>query len=1101
MGDLSAQAAAAMEPILRQLQSPDNTLRNEAEMAFNAAKQQPGPCLDALSALATSSQDEIVRAAAAVLLRRTATDLWGRLNEPTKIAVKQRLLAGIRQEPIAANRKKLCDTISVLGAGVVARGGWPELLPFLFEISKSPSADERESALYIFAQLTGYISTELEPYLSTLHGMFRTALSDSEQIVRAAALKATVSVLNHAESAKCAEFEDLIPLMLHPLSESLNAGDEDLARKSIEMLIEVMETEPRFWRNHLPQVTSAMLTVASTTTLEEGTRQLGLEFLVSTAEKLPTACRKMANFVQSVIPVAMAMMLELQDEQEWYAKDDDDDDTMEYTNFDAGQESLDRLAIALGGKAVLPVAFGIIPQFLDNASSWEHRHAGLLAISQIGEGCDSQIENQLGAVVSMALQKFGDPHPRVRWAAINCVGQMCTDFGPRIQREFHAQILPLLIGAMDDSGVPRVQSHAAAAVINFCDEATEEIIAPYMETLLGKLLLLLQSSRRITQEQAVTAVAAIADAASASFSPYYDVFMPLLKKVLSISAGRQELRRLRGKVMECISLIGLSVGRQKFGQDAAQVMDILVRTQGRGLDADDPQSFYLMQAYARICRCLEEDFVPWLPYVMPGLIDAAKQTPEIEVLDALEDDSYEDQELEGMETIKVGDKRIGIKTAGLEDKATAVGMIACFVAALGGGFLPYVEMTAELMVPLLKFFYHDECRSSAAACCPDLVKCVAAQGEGAISQVKQLVSFMYPQMLDAIVNEPDVEVTVVMVEALRDVVDAAGPVMREMRDMLQRSVFVVAEVLRDREERKAERNEQAQLQDWDEEEKKGAEVEGMKDDELLDRIADVMESLLRVGGSVVMLAFESAGTKMGIPALVQTFANMLAAERPPEERRVALCVFCDLIEHGGPEGVAYAERVLPAMQMYATDEDAEVRQAAAFGIGSCAQYSGDIFVRAGGEGVLAPLGAVVSAPNCRSEENQYATDNAISALIKMLEFQPTCIPDANTVAQVVLAYLPLKADLTEAKVAHAGLIRLIERGDQSMLGGPEFKNLFNVLRVFAELLGTELVAQEVMPRIVALVKSLHSQIPADKLQVASSQLTEAHRAKIHSALA
>uniref|UniRef100_A0A7S1TKG4 Importin subunit beta-1/Transportin-1-like TPR repeats domain-containing protein n=1 Tax=Erythrolobus australicus TaxID=1077150 RepID=A0A7S1TKG4_9RHOD len=810
----------------------------------------------------------------------------------------------------------------------------------------------------------------------------------------------------------------------------------------------------------------------------------------------------MGNFVQSVIPVALAMMLELdlEDEQDWYAKDDDDDDAMEYTNFDAGQESLDRLAIALGGKAVLPVAFGIIPQFLGNEGSWVHRHAGLLAISQIGEGCERQIDSQLGAVVTMALQRFSDPHPRVRWAAINCVGQMCTDFGPRIQREFHTQILPSLIGVMDDSAFPRVQSHAAAAVINFCDEATPEIITPYMDTLLSKLLLLLQSNRRITQEQAVTAVAAIADAASSSFSPYYDTFMPLLKKVLSISAGRQELRRLRGKVMECISLIGLSVGREKFSQDAEQVMDILVRTQGRGLDADDPQSFYLMQAYARICRCLKEQFIPYLPYVMPGLLDAAGQKPEIEVLDALEDGA--DEEEEGMETIKIGDKRIGIKTSGLEDKATAVGMIACFVAELGVGFLPYVESTAQLMVPLLKFFYHDECRSSAASCCPDLVKCVAAQGETAAAQVKQLITFMYPTMLDAIAGEPDVEVLVVMVEALGDVVDAAGAeVLRQMGDLLQRSAFVMAEILQDRVERKDERTQQAQEDGWDEEEREEAEVEGMKDDELLDRVGDLIESLLRIGGPMFMPAFESPGEKKGVPPLVQTFAMMLSPEKPANERRVALCVFCDVIEHGGPGGLGYTERVLPAMQMYATDDDADVRQAAAFGIGACAQHSREAFVRAGGEGVLAPLGAVVSAPACRSDENELATDNAIAALLKMLEFQPACVPDANAVSNVVLAYLPIKGDLTEAKTAHEVFLRLVERGDQSILGGAELNNLANVLRIFAELLGTELLSADGMSRLVALNKSLHSQLPADKIQAASAVLTETHRGKLQAALA
>ena len=38
-------------------------------------------------------------------------------------------------------------------------------------------------------------------------------------------------------------------------------------------------------------------------------------------------------------------------------------------------------------------------------------------------------------------------------------------------------------------------------------------------------------------------------------------------------------RMLRGKAMECISLIGVAVGVNKFGADAKEVMETLIRTQ------------------------------------------------------------------------------------------------------------------------------------------------------------------------------------------------------------------------------------------------------------------------------------------------------------------------------------------------------------------------------------------------------------------------------------------------------------------------------------------------------------------------------------------
>ena len=54
---------------------------------------------------------------------------------------------------------------------------------------------------------------------------------------------------------------------------------------------------------------------------------------------------------------------------------------------------------------------------------------------------------------------------------------MCTDLGPNLQREQHASILPGLLEVMADFSQPRVQAHAAAAVVNF-SENCEQVFAP-----------------------------------------------------------------------------------------------------------------------------------------------------------------------------------------------------------------------------------------------------------------------------------------------------------------------------------------------------------------------------------------------------------------------------------------------------------------------------------------------------------------------------------------------------------------------------------------------------------------------------------------------
>lgn len=122
--------------------------------------------------------------------------------------------------------------------------------------------------------------------------------------------------------------------------------------------------------------------------------------------------------------------------------------------------------------------------------------------------CQKQIRAKCQDMVSSALVVFCDPHPCVRWTAIICIGQTCPDFGPRIQVEFNKPFVNSPFRAMNDNGNPRVQSHDAAVVIYFCIEATSQIIVFYLNRPLEKLQGLLQFPRHITQEHAVSAIAA-----------------------------------------------------------------------------------------------------------------------------------------------------------------------------------------------------------------------------------------------------------------------------------------------------------------------------------------------------------------------------------------------------------------------------------------------------------------------------------------------------------------------------------------------------------------------------------------------------------------
>jgi hypothetical protein len=98
---------------------------------------------------------------------------------------------------------------------------------------------------------------------------------------------------------------------------------------------------------------------------------------------------------------------------------------------------------------------------------------------------------------------------------------MADDMTEEFQENFHEQVLPALTQVLDDP-VPRVQAHACAAMTNFFEGTDENIIVQYVGVIMPKLCNLIQIGISIIKENAVTALASLAEAAKEQFVQFYD---------------------------------------------------------------------------------------------------------------------------------------------------------------------------------------------------------------------------------------------------------------------------------------------------------------------------------------------------------------------------------------------------------------------------------------------------------------------------------------------------------------------------------------------------------------------------------------------------
>ena len=56
-----------------------------------------------------------------------------------------------------------------------------------------------------------------------------------------------------------------------------------------------------------------------------------------------------------------------------------------------------------------------------------------------------------------------------------------------IDADIYWQVLPSLLQVLDDNANPRVQAHAGAALVNFCEECPKQVLAPYLDSIIMKL--------------------------------------------------------------------------------------------------------------------------------------------------------------------------------------------------------------------------------------------------------------------------------------------------------------------------------------------------------------------------------------------------------------------------------------------------------------------------------------------------------------------------------------------------------------------------------------------------------------------------------------
>lgn len=1074
-----ARMCAQFVETIRTTLSLDNKARGVAEKAFEDAKQgQPAATVEGLIAIVTNTQlEQPLREQGAVLLRRTlfaprqSDSVWVRLGEPAQLVLRAQLLSCMESEQVRQVRRKLADCVQSLANGLVeAPAGdarppvelapWPELLPTLLRLISDPSRDAgvRADCVWVVKEMAMISWTALLAGGQQTHQIFKLCFADPSEALAANAAALLCSFVDAIDKkSERAPFATLIPEFVAVLQRLAQGTVPD----NLDMVLQAMQEAAEFFKDHVSAHILPVMCAIAKGHGDNGSRRYAMEVIISLVEAKPKAMLSSPGFLEQALDVIIHFMMELDDDTETWAKEDYEQDEPE-EQHQCGKDAIDRLARAANSTETpgfAPVLAMLKPALekLFASGDWKQILTAVVVLAQIAEYIDE--DDTVQQMMHGVRLQLRAAHPRVRYVSWSALAQFAVDHDDAITSdEWVKHLLPEFISAMDDA-CDRVSLRSMEAFQHYGECVEREDLEPFVQALMERLGKKMQTST-IFQKKSITFIAVIARQLEDGFAPYYPAIMPVLKQMIQATIHKVEERSLLGKCFECISLCAKAVGREGFRSDAELIMQwMIMATQVVNLPSNDPVKEYMMAASERICGTMKEDFLPFVPHILPGVLE--KLTFKPKDVSELNDDA-DHGEMNIALTEEGGQLKVVVmQTSELEDLKNALECVHTFVDQLEKAFAPYITQTAQALLPVFEFSMAEEIRELAfetwGQLCLSAQK--AAQGQVLNDLVMEFMRRVLPKMSSA--TESSTGVLKSRADGVKLCLEKAGPGVLgsgEIRHISEATLSLLREFLKKTEELRKER-----------------ERRGDDDEELADEDDDVnlRTALCEIAGAL-MQHHPDHFVAEALPTWMPLLMQLLTPGLPADDRKLALYLMCDMLEHLGHRVTPHWSQFLPQLLADLHNTDVELRQAACYGVSLAAKDAA--FAEVASQ-AAAKLAEVVTMSRGRAKKKsekpvQACADNALSAIIEILMKHKTAIASAEEqLWGVWLNGLPCQVDEQEGQKNHGLLLKLLQQQNPRVLG-IDGQNVPRLLGILVDLYRTDMVDDATSAGTARLLSSL-----------------------------
>lgn len=220
--------------------------------------------------------------------------------------------------------------------------------------------------------------------------------------------------------------------MLAVITTAHKDSDETVLQDAWIEFNEIAEIEPKFFQSNFSNIFAGTSEIVRYKDFcNPQICQQPIEFFVSVIERIPSIVKKNQDLLKSIIGIVFELMIQIESDidEDWlrpkegFRENQGGEETEDNVNF--GKGCIDKIISAVGDKICLPLLSAVVNDCIANDQDWRYKNAALMAFSQVGEYIDDIVN--IGAMMPIVVQHLQHPNPKIRYAALHCIGQLSDD--------------------------------------------------------------------------------------------------------------------------------------------------------------------------------------------------------------------------------------------------------------------------------------------------------------------------------------------------------------------------------------------------------------------------------------------------------------------------------------------------------------------------------------------------------------------------------------------------------------------------------------------------------------------------------------------------